>query len=77
MLKDYPMIDITPLAHEFPDKRQHPILNHGEFKLEMREGGCEFPVICNPAHHQVRKVHNYEIGRIQSLRLRLIAIRIY
>ncbi len=56
ILKDYP---IHPLPPEFTGKRQHPILNHGEFKFEMREGGCELPVICSSTHHQVRKVHNY------------------
>lgn len=36
MLKDYPTHLLPP---EFTGKRQHPILNNGEFKLEMREGG--------------------------------------
>lgn len=36
MLKDYPTHLLPP---EFTGKRQPPILNNGEFKFEMREGG--------------------------------------
>jgi len=48
MLKDYPTRLFPP---ELTGKRQHPILNNSEFKLEMREGGCELTVICKPTRH--------------------------
>lgn len=77
MVEDDLIIVFTRFDPEFAGMRQQHIRESGELKFAMRTGLFELPMICKPILHSALNAYQDGFWRNQSLRLRLIAIRIY
>lgn len=47
IVDDFPEIEISPFDAELAQKLKNHLLENKELRLEMKDGFCELPLVCN------------------------------